>query len=623
MSTSLIEQNLCGEQLRIGNLKNHTYMKNLFFVLCFFVSLAVQAQETVLQNVYARQTQSLNGSWNYIIDPFDNGYYDYRLKENPNGFFRNQKPRDKSDLVEYNFDTAPLMVIPSDWNMRNEQLFFYEGSVWFKKDFSYKKTLGNKTYIYFGAVNYDTKVYLNGEQIGSHIGGFTPFHFDITDKVKDGNNFVIVRVNNERKPEGVPTVNADWWNYGGITRDVMIVDVPELYIDDYVIQLEKGTYTNITGKVQLNQKSAGKPIILEIPELKIKQTLSTDASGVASFNIKAKPQLWGPESPKLYDVVLSHGSEVISDKIGFRQIETVGKEVRLNGKKIFLRGISIHEEAPFRQGRAWSSDDAKTLLSWAKELGCNFVRLAHYPHNENMVREAEKLGLMVWSEIPVYWTIHWDNPETYQNAHKQLNDMIERDKNRCAIVIWSVANETPHSDARDKFLADLATYAKQKDNTRLLSMAMEVTGTRNNVNRVEDYMSKYVDIISFNHYLGWYGGKPEDCETRQWEIPYDKPFFVSEFGGGALQGLHGDKNERWTEEYQEELYKQTLAMYDRVEGFAGTSPWILVDFYSPRRQLTGIQDFFNRKGLISNNGIKKKAFFIVQDFYKKKTLQYP
>ena len=593
-------------------------MKNLVLVFCLFLSVTIQAQETILQNVYARKTQTLNGSWNYIIDPFDNGYYDYRLKVNSNGFFKNQKPRDKSDLVEYNFDTAPLIIIPSDWNTKNDQLFYYEGSVWFKKDFSYQKTSGNKTYIYFGAVNYDSKIYLNGEYIGSHIGGFTPFHFDITDKIKDGNNFVVVRINNERKPEGVPTVNADWWNYGGITRDVMIIDVPDLFIDDYTIQLEKGSYINISGNVKLNQKAAGQSIILEIPELKIKQSLLTDASGTVSFSIKSKPQLWSPENPKLYDVTISQGNEIISDKIGFRQIETVGKEVRLNGKKVFLRGISIHEEAPFRQGRAWSSEDAKTLLGWAKELGCNFVRLAHYPHNENMVREAEKIGLMVWSEIPVYWTIHWENPETFQNAKRQLNDMIERDKNRCAVVIWSVANETPHSDARDKFLADLATYTKEKDNTRLISMAMEVTGTANNINKVEDYMSKYVDIISFNHYLGWYGGKPSDCETRQWEIPYDKPFFVSEFGGGALQGLHGDKTERWTEEYQEELYKQTLAMYDKVEGFSGTSPWILVDFYSPRRQLPDIQDFFNRKGLISNNGIKKKAFFVLQDFYRKK-----
>ena len=594
-------------------------MKKTFLTVCILFSLLVQAQEPiVLQNVYSRDIQKLNGSWNYIIDPFDMGYYDYRMRINSNGFFKNQKPKHKTDLVEYNFDTAPLMTIPSDWNTKNPQLFFYEGSVWFKKDFSYNKKSGTRTFIYFGAVNYEAMVYLNGDKIGEHIGGFTPFNFDITDKVKDGDNFVVVRVNNERKPEGVPTVNADWWNYGGITREVLIVDVLDVNIDDYSIGLEKGKYDMISGNICLNKPVADKKIILEIPELKIKQTFFTDEIGNVSFSIKAKPQLWNPENPKLYDVIFTFGEEKITDEIGFRQIEAVGKEIRLNGKKIFLKGISIHEEAPFRQGRAWSLDDAKILLGWAKELGCNFVRLAHYPHNEYMVREAERMGLMVWSEIPVYWTIHWENPDTYANAQKQLNDMIARDKNRCSVVIWSVANETPHSDARDKFLANLVAFARQKDSSRLISMAMEVTGTKNNTSQVNDYMSQYVDIISFNNYLGWYGGTLNDLNTRQWEIAYDKPVFVSEFGAGALQGKHGGIDEMFTEEFQAELYKRTLAMYDKIDGFSGCSPWILVDFHSPRRQLTGIQDFFNRKGLISNNGVKKQAFFVVQEFYKRK-----
>ena len=597
-------------------------MKKFALIVLLLLPFINNAQEKLIQNVYAREHFDLDGSWNYIIDPFDNGFYDYRLHENPNGFFKNRKAKNKTDLVEYNFDTSPVMVIPSDWNTKNPQLFFYEGSVWFKKDFNYTKKPGNKTFIYFGAANYEADVYLNGEKIGKHIGGFTPFNFDITDKVKEGNNFIVVRANNERHPEAVPTINADWWNYGGITREVLVVDVPDLFIRDYKIQLEKGSYNQISGNIKLNQALAGKEVTVNIPELKINQTFTTDNQGVATISMKAKPELWSPENPKLYDVIITGDGEEIKDQIGFRQIETKGKEIFLNGKKVFFRGVAIHEEAPYRQGRAWSPDDAKILLGWAKELGCNFVRLAHYPHNKYMIREAEKLGIMVWSEIPVYWTIHWKNADTYANAQQQLDDMIERNKNRCAVVVWSIANETPHSEARDEFLGKLASYARSKDDTRLISMAMEVTGQSHNVSKVEDNMNKYVDIISFNSYLGWYGGTIDDIKTRQWEIPYDKPFFVSEFGAGALQGKHGDVNERWTEEYQAELYKQTLAMFNKVEGFSGTSPWILVDFYSPRRQLNGIQDFFNRKGLISNNGVKKQAFYVLQDFYKKKAEEY-
>jgi len=572
----------------------------------------------VLQNVYARRTVTLNGTWNYVVDPLDNGYYDYRRQPLKNGFFQNRKAQAPGDLVEYNFDRDATMTIPGDWNTQDDRLFFYEGTVWFKKDFTYTAKPGKRVFLYFGAVNYTCNVWVNGKEAGSHEGGFTPFSFDVTTLLEEGGNFVIVRVNNERKPENVPTLNFDWWNYGGITRDVMLVETPEVFIDDYLVQLPKGMTDAVEGYIRLNTPAAGVSVGLQIPELDIDRQFVTDEHGEVHFRMDARPELWSPESPRLYDVTVSGPGEILSDKIGFRNISTEGKSILLNGQPVFLKGISIHEEAPFRQGRVISREEAGILLGWAKELGCNFVRLAHYPHNEHTIRLAEEMGLMVWSEIPVYWTIRFDNPPTLQNASAQLREMMERDRNRCAVVVWSVANETPHSPARDAFLQNLAEQVRQRDDTRLLSMAMEVSGFSDNTNKVEDYMSRFVDIISFNHYLGWYGGTPQDCKTRQWYIPYDKPFFVSEFGAGALQGYHGDSGQRWTEEYQAEVYKNTLEMFDRVEGFAGTSPWILMDFRSPRRQLPYIQDFFNRKGLVSEKGVKKAAFYVLKEFYNTK-----
>jgi beta-glucuronidase len=594
-------------------------------ILCFALLMGgtIMAQEVPLvANVFARNNINLNGKWNYVVDPLENGYYDYRLMPlQTNGFFEN-KTFKTSELQEYNLNTSATMDIPSDWNSKDDRLFFYEGTVWFKKDFVYKKSAATKGILYFGAVNYDAKVYVNGKLVGTHIGGYTPFNFDVTNVLVDGNNFVVVKVDNKRHKDNVPTVNMDWWNYGGITRDVVLSQVPNTYIEDYLVQLDKTKEGVISGWVKLNAAVANQSVTIAIAELKIKKQVVTDANGMANFEVKAKPVLWTPESPKLYNVTISKSDENITDAIGFRTIKTKGKEILLNGKKVFLRGISIHEEAPFRQGRAWSKEDAVTLLTWAKELGCNYVRLAHYPHNETMVREAERMGLMVWSEVPVYWTISWTNKDTYANAERQLHDMVYRDKNRCAVVIWSIANETPHGDDRDIFLSKLAKYARQQDNTRLISMAMEVTKSANNVNTLNDNMSEYVDIISFNQYLGWYRGNNESCKLMQWVIPYNKPVIVSEFGGEALQGLHGDKTERWNEEYQEELYIQNTQMLDRIDGLAGTSPWILVDFRSPRRQLPGIQDFFNRKGLISSGGIKKKAFYVMKDWYGKKQVEY-
>ncbi|MCC8112459.1 MAG: beta-glucuronidase [Bacteroidales bacterium] len=572
----------------------------------------------ILQNVYARDYVLLNGTWQTIIDPVETGFYDYRMQETGNGFFRNYQPKSNYEHAEYDFCDKETLKVPGDWNTQRPELMLYEGSIWYKKDFDYQDPKEGSNYLYFAAVNYRADVYLNGEKLGWHIGGFTPFSFDVTGKLKEKDNTLIVRVNNTRHAEDVPTLISDWWNYGGITRDVMIVSTPEISVDDYSLALAPNRYDTLQATVILNNPIEGVEVKINIPELKINQTLTTDSQGKASALIKAKPNLWSPESPTLYDVAITCGNETLNDRIGFRHLDVEGKQIKLNGAPVFLRGISIHEEAPFNATRALTKSDCDTLLQWAKELNCNFVRLAHYPHSEYMVRKAEEMGFMVWSEIPVYWTIAWDNPDTYANASIQLRDNMQRDHNRCAITVWSIANETPHSEDRDQFLSNLARQVKEADTERLVSMAMEIAEEDDYTAHIRDNMNEYVDIVSFNAYLGWYGGTPETCDIHSYDIPYDKPFFVSEFGGGAVAGLHGPANQKWTEEYQADLYERTLRMYNRQPGWAGCSPWILKDFRSPRRQNHQTQNFFNRKGLVSDSGQKKAAFDVLRDFYRMK-----
>ena len=588
---------------------------------------AASHEVPLIQNARAYEGMSLNGDWNYIVDVQEEGYYDYRMNPTRWGFFVNAKPQKPEDLIEYDFDKSPTMRIPSDWNTQDEKLFFYEGTVWFKKSFQAVPMEDYITLLYFGAVNYDSRVWVNGKEAGHHIGGFTPFNYDISDLLKEGENVIIVKVDNKRHAEDVPTQIFDWWNYGGITRDVMLVKVPKVYMEDYSLQLSKkedgGKRKEISFSAKLNKKEAGHKVTVSIPELKLEKTFTTDANGTIDSQFSLlnsqlkKLQLWCPENPKLYQVQISLDTSTFADEIGFRTIETHDKQILLNGKPIFLKGISIHNEKPNGGGRANTAEDARTLLSWAKELGCNFVRLAHYPHHEEMVREAEKMGILVWSEIPVYWTIAWKNPKTYDNAQRQLTDMIARDHNRANVIIWSIANETPHSAERDAFLGKLAKYARSLDNTRLISMAMEVTGASNYVNRLNDNMNEYVDVVSFNQYIGWYRDV-NDAPKMTWEIPYNKPVIISEFGGGAKYGYHGAKNQRWTEEFQENLYIENLAMLDKIEGLSGTTPWILKDFRSPRRVLPGIQDYYNMKGLVSDKGEKKLAFYVLKQWYEGK-----
>ena len=398
-----------------------------------------------ITNVMNRQAQSLNGDWHYIVDVQEDGYYDYRMNPTRWGFFNNAKPQRPEDLIEYDFDAAPTMRVPGDWNTQDERLFFYEGTVWFQRYFDLDSSLFTlhssfkRALLYFGAVNYDCHVWVNGKKAGHHVGGFTPFNFDVTDLLHEGRNFVIVKVDNKRSASAVPTQIFDWWNYGGITRDVLLVSVPETYIENYSLQLDKavkGKKRFLNFALQLNRKEAGREVTLNIPELKLKQKFITDANGEINSslfrsaegrllpegrkNLHSSLKLWSPENPKLYRVELAMDGETISDEIGFRTIGTRGKQILLNGKPVFLKGICLHEEKPNGGGRANSVEDARTLLTWVKELGCNFVRLAHYPHNEYMVREAERMGIMVWSEIPCYWTIDWTNEATYKNAQQQL-----------------------------------------------------------------------------------------------------------------------------------------------------------------------------------------------------------
>ncbi len=328
----------------------------------------------------------------------------------------------------------------------------------------------------------------------------------------------------------------------------------------------------------------------------------------------------GPENPKLYDVNIASGDDSITDKIGFRTIETKGQDILLNGKSIFLRGVCIHEEAAYRGGRAHSLEDARQLLGWAKEMGCNFVRLSHYTHNEYMIREAERMGILLWAEIPLYWTIQFENPAVLTNAKNQFTEMFNKDKNRAAVIIWALANETPVGDARLSFLRNYGEYIRGLDQARLISAAMDTHGGGDEPNTIvmNDPLGEILDVLGCNEYYGWYSGLPDKSTLLTWKTIYDKPLIVSEFGGGAVYGKHGDKLERWTEEYQEYFFEENLKMLEKIPFLRGTTPWILMDFRSARRPLTGIQDYYNRKGVISDQGQKKKAFYTIQNYYRHK-----
>ena len=590
-------------------------MKKVIFAI-LFVGWFLSASATLLTNVYGRDYRLLNGRWDAIVDLYDQGE---RMK-----IFENRKPEGNTDFYEYSFDGGLRLEVPGDWNSQNPELKYYEGTVWYARPFEATKQAGKRTILYFGAVSYRAEVYLNGKKIGSHEGGFTPFQIDVTDDLAaDGKNFLVVGVNNRRTVDAIPALAFDWWNYGGITRDVMLVDVPETHIEDYFVRLDKSKPDVIDIDVKMSKPLAGIPVKIEIPALKKQFEGTTDASGKVSGTIKAKGlRRWAPEAPVLYDVIVSGGDDRVAEEIGFRNIEVDGTKILINGEPQFMRCVSFHEEIPQRMGRATSEADATMLLSEAKALGVNMIRLAHYPQNEYTVRLAEKMGFVLWQEIPIWQGIDFKDASTLAKAKNMLTEMLNRDKNRCAVGFWGVANETKPSAERNAFLMSLLETGKAIDTSRLYTAAFDLVFFDNDrqLFTMNDSFTENLDVVAVNKYMGWYHPWPLSPAESVWDVVPDKPLIISEFGGEALYGQAGSRDvvSSWSEDYQARLYEDNLRMFDNIPNLAGVSPWILFDFRSPFRFHPTNQEGWNRQGLVSDRGQRKKAWYIMHYYYEKK-----
>lgn len=594
----------------------------LSLIVLAATSSAAQSKPTLLVDVDHRATTSLNGDWHTIIDPYSAGISNFQGDFAKNGFFQNRelKAGDTTSLIEYSFAKSPTLKVPGDWNTQRPELYYYEGLLWYQRDFDFAPKPNSRVFFHVGAANYRAMLFVNGQHICDHEGGFAPFDCEVTKALQAGKNFAVIAVDNTRQGDGIPTVKTDWWNYGGLTRDVSLVTVPESFVDDYDLHLSRADHKTIEGYVHVVNAAPGAKVSVSIDAAGATTEAAVGADGRAAVSFVPKSlELWSPEHPKLYEVHISAGEDKLTDEIGFRTIEVDGTKILLNGKPVFLRGINVHAEAPYRTGRVNTDADVKTLFDWLQELGCNFVRLAHYPHDERMTREADKRGIMVWSEVPVYWGIRFEDPALLVKAEQQVGDMVRRDRNKASVILWSIANETRISDARNAYLSKLADFTRETDPTRLITAALLVRG-EGDTKIVDDPLGKSLDVLGNNEYVGWYEKTPEEIEKTVWKIAYDKPVIMSEWGGEAVAGRHGTEHERWTEEYQASLYRHQLAMLNKIPQLRGTTPWLLMDFRSPVRLMPGYQDGFNRKGLVAPDGTKKEAFSVLQKAYKENAL---
>lgn len=576
-------------------------------------------EPTLLVDVDHRPATSLDGWWHYIVDPYRSGWGSESDTPGTGGYARNAHYSPDGPLVEYDFAEAPTLRVPGDWNTQKRVLASYEGLLWYQREFTWDVAPNERVFLHFDSSNYKTYVFVNDQYICAHEGGFTSFDCEITGALHPGSDSVVVAVDDQRAKESIPAIRYDWRNYGGLTGHVSLVEVPETFIDDYSLQLKRGSISDgpprIFGYVHLVDAAPGTDVTVRIPELHLAEHGTTDGGGRSKFSFTAPAlELWSPSHPKLYTVEIDSGSDHLTDDIGFRSIEVKGTQILLNGKPIFLRGVNMQQVAPYSAGRAYSRQQDQALLNWVSELHCNFVRMAHYPYNPEMTRLTDKMGILVWSEIPLWHRIDWTNPGTLSLAKNQLHAMIRRDRNKASIIFWSMSDETRPGTARNAFLRDLAITARQEDPTRLITSAF-ATRFHGESAVLNDPIGQYFDVLGYTEYIGWYGGKVADIPQYTWENPLHKPVIICEFGAGAKSGFHGPASLRFTEEHQAEIYRQQFRMFKNISFLSGTAAWVLMDFQSPTRQLTWLQGGFNRKGLVSNDGVKKEAFYVLQQHY--------
>ncbi|MFB6200543.1 MAG: glycoside hydrolase family 2 protein [Halorhabdus sp.] len=561
----------------------------------------------------SRDTQSLAGTWQAFPDP-------YRWFED-NWFDDSGVPfeRDPAPPSDYDVDDGYAVEVPGCMGEQIEALRYYEGLTWYVRRFDHAAD-ADRAFLRFGAVNYAADVWLNGTHVGHHEGGYTPFSFEVTGAIEPTDNLLVVSADNTRHDTAIPETQTDWFNFGGIFRPVDVVCVPETFVRHVKVETNiepDKVIANVDAWIDGDDPEG---VAVELPELDAKATVDRAATrdGLVRFSGTVELDrdavtLWDAEQPRLYDIAVTCETDRLDERIGFREVAVEGGDVLLNGEPVELRGVSMHEESAGR-GRALTASDIERRFEWLGQLGCNFARLAHYPHTERIARRADEEGILLWEEVPAYWQITFEQDDVQELYRQQLRELIQRDWNRPSVLLWSIANETDHEDdVRNRVLPDMVAYVRELDETRLVTAACWLDETETGF-ELRDPLADTLDVVGINEYRGWYEGKADDLNRFAGD-PDGPPIVISETGAGAEWGNHGPADERWTEEFQAAYYRDTLRAIDGNEQIVGLSPWILFDFMSPRR-LNPHQRGYNRKGLLDERGRKKRAFDVLAEHYR-------
>ena len=543
-----------------------------------------------------RAVEPLDGPWRFVLDLYDEGLRQRWFADDPSPSETWSVPRD------YDGGDWQTVPVPSSWNVLRPKWTYFEGSAWYTRDIAPVLALGERLVLRVGAANYRARVFLNGSFLGGHRGGSTPFFVELGPHLRAGANRLQIMVENRRAPDRVPMTHFDWFNYGGLHREVAIVRLPSVFVRAFEIALEPdGSFSRLRVRVALSE-----PVdtVARLVIDGLGAWLIAVEAGEGHALIDAEPEPWSPDRPHLYACQLTVLDDTVSDRVGLREIRVEGRSVLLNGVPIWLKGVCCHED-DVALGRVSNDHDIRRRLTHARELGANAIRLAHYPHHERVAELADEMGVLLIAEIPVYWAIAFDNPETLSDAQTQLSELIRRDYNRASVIAWSIGNENADTDARLAFLTDLAGTARALDPSRLVTAACLID---RKTFSIADRLTAVVDVIGLNEYFGWYEPDFDGLVRLLGNSTPDKPVVISETGADASTGFGGERGRLFSEAHQAYVHARQLEIVRSVPYIAGYFPWLLYDFRSERRQ-TERQRGFNLKGLIDRNKTDKKAAF--------------
>ena len=556
--------------------------------------------EYIFEKSTKRKTTSLDGEWAFCTDKEDIGETEKWYEKFP--------------------EEAGYINVPSCWN--NELgLYSYVGRAWYKKEFYCDECC---LQLSFGAVTGKAVVYLDGVLLGEHYGGWLEFSFEKL--VEKGCHTVTVMVDNTPNDLNTfPLKETDWCHFGGITRSVTISEYKAPFIKNVKVSYQLSRdLKNAILSAEVSTKNPFQNACAEEISFYINGELYTTKAvsllGEQSFIIDGiqveNINLWEIGKGNLYDINVTLENDDYCDKIGFRKIEAKNKNIYLNGKPIFLKGVNRHELHPdwcFAVPTGISKRDVDII----KDLNCNFVRMSHYPQSHQFVEYLDREGMVAWCEIPMWQFYEKSLSDEFvtSRARKLYKEMVDQYYNHPSIIIWGLHNEVQtDTKAGYNFTKMASEYVREMDNSRLISFASDRFD--------RDISFEFADIVALNNYFGWYYGTEEDWEgfIKGFRASLtvrglgDKPVMMSEFGVPALYGNSSLEKEKWSMEYQADYIANVINLCEKEEGVCGTAIWVMADFPSDKdiAKARG----YNNKGILNEYRKPKLAYYTVKELYK-------